>query len=988
MRQPRLVSPFLLATLLAVSACVGQPTSPAGSRVAVSRAPRPTALPTSPTTSLTASAALRRIETGILRDLSGKVKLVSDQGGSLISDQGGALISDQGGAIISPESGRILSNNSGTMLGKTKFYGLRQAGRLKEDLLADAVVEVLDAAGRVLADKTGQPLRATSDAEGRYRLQAALPDENVVLRVRLNPKLAGEDAELRALVANKGAGGPAAVDLDTSASLAAAYVLGEYVKREQAVLDRLPAKENLALRREVEQARALLPQEVPAYQPDRLAAAVAKLRAQAKPLDETLARIKAILLVGQANLGQGLQATQVPLSLPVAVARDAAGNTYIAESVAGRIRKVTPEGAISVLAGDDLTGTVRDGIAASEATFETISDLAAEPDGSLLVVERGAHRLVRLTAQGKVQLVAGTGAASQAGEGGPATQAGLAGPTAVAVGSDGTIYLSEEAVSKDFTPRLLALGKDGVLRRVATGPSGGFAGVAVTADGALWVATTGDEGQVLRLPAGASEPAPVGIPLNLGFNARLLPTSGNGVYVTESGGDRVLQLAPDGTVSKLTGPGQPGEGRDESLVFQSLEAEAALLRRPYGLASLPDGRLLVVDSGHMLVRVLDPTQPEAPLAPFAGAVGVQTTGAAQAIGVNAPAGLTVAPDGRRLVFAEAGAGVIKQLAGGQVSVLAGGRTAPWTDGGPAVTAGLTSPAAVAYDRAGNLWIADSTHPRILKVTPTGAMFHVAGTGRSAPVSGETLTFDPAGKPAREVQLGRPVALAIGPDDLPYWTDQGFNVVCRLTADDRVEVVVGQAPARYAEGGDAGDEGLASAARLNFPTGLAFDQAGRMYLTDALNFKLRRVDVAAQPPTIQTIGGLGLAGTLLALAEGPPTSTQGQPLAGQPLVAPAGLFVDAKDRLYLVEGGTVRLTSLLKLPPGLPLVPTRIRRIDLTAPDMPVTTIAGPGGRVLTETRGDQVLGLPLGLAVDADGHLIIADGLNNQIKRVPDAVLD
>jgi sugar lactone lactonase YvrE len=396
----------------------------------------------------------------------------------------------------------------------------------------------------------------------------------------------------------------------------------------------------------------------------------------------------------------------------------------------------------------------------------------------------------------------------------------------------------------------------------------------------------------------------------------------------------------------------------------------------------------------MTVRVLDPAKPEAGLSLFAGSVGVQTIGAGQGIAVNAPAGLALAPDGQRLVFTEVGGSVVKQLVGGQVTVVAGGRTAAWTDGGPALTAGLVGPAAVAFDRAGNLWIAETTMPRLLKVTPEGAMLHMAGTGKSLDLSGKNLTFDPAGKAAKEVQLGRPVSLAIGPDDRPYWVDQGFNVVCRLTADNRVEVVVGQAPARYAEGGDAGDEGPASAARLNFPTGLAFDRAGAMYLTDSLNFKLRRVDLVAQPPTIRTIGGLGLAATALALLGGAPTPESGKPLSGQPLVAPAGLHVDAKNRLYLVEGGTVRLTSLInglsatQVPAGLPLVPARIRRIDLSAPDMPVTTIAGPGGRVLTETRGDQVLGLPLGLAIDASGRLIIADGLNNQIRLVPNAALD
>ncbi|MEB3198614.1 MAG: hypothetical protein VKP62_15565, partial [Candidatus Sericytochromatia bacterium] len=967
------------------------------------------------------SSLKRLVDQGIARTITGKVKLVSDAGGSLVSDAGGSLVSDAGGSLVSPESGRILSNNSGGLIGnnsaglvsnnggglisnnsggligKTKFFRLFAQSVVAEDLLADALVEVFDASGKVLTDAAGNPLQVLSDKQGRFTLETRLPNDNLILRVKLNNKLGGAEGELRAMVATKGSSGTLALDIDTSATLAANYVFDQYVKGQQGVFNRLPADANRDLRNEVEKARALLPVQVPSYAPATMVGTIGSLRQQAKPLDTTLERVKALLLVGQENLGQGLKATEVPLALPVAVARDAAGNTYIAESVAGRIRKVTPEGTISVLAGDNLTGKVQDGAKAADVTFETISDMAVEADGSLLVVERSVHRLVRLTPDGRVQIVAGTGTAGTEGEGGPAKQAALAGPTGVCVATNGTIYLTEENPSAPTQSRVLAIGKDGILRAVSLRQEtlsgkreGPFNGVTMTPDGALWVTTTGAEAKVLRWAAGSEMAEMVARKLNLGYNTRLLAAPDNGVYVTESGGDRLLKLMPDGTLKKLTGPGEPGELRNEGALFQSLEAEAAMLRRPAGMASLPDGRLLVVDVGHMQVRLFDPAQPSAGMPVFAGSTGITTVGTAQAIAVNAPAGLTMAPDGKRLVFTEAGGSVVKQLVDGQVSVLAGGRTAAWADGGPAVTAGLIAPVAVAYDRGGNLWIAESSSPRILKVTPAGAMFHVAGNGQSMDLAGKIVpVFDPAGKPARELQLGRPVALAVGPDDRPYWVDQAFNVVCRLSADNQVEVVAGQTPAPYGEGADGGDGGPARAARFHFPTSLAFDRQGALYVTDSLNFKLRKIDMNAQPPTIQTLGGLGMAGTVMAMVAGKLNPEEGKPLAGQALIAPIGLHVDGKNRLYLVEAGTVRLTSVLnsfnstQLPPTLPLVPARIRRIDLNQPDLPVVTITGPGGRVLTETRGDQVLGLPLGLTIDPTGRLVLADALNNQIRLVP-----
>ena len=70
-----------------------------------------------------------------------------------------------------------------------------------------------------------------------------------------------------------------------------------------------------------------------------------------------------------------------------------------------------------------------------------------------------------------------------------------------------------------------------------------------------------------------------------------------------------------------------------------------------------------------------------------------------------------------------------------------------------------------------------------------------------------------------------------------------------------------------------------------------------------------------------------------------------------------------------------------------MTPARVRRIDLADPRHLVTTVVGPGSRVLADREGEQALGLPLGLLFDAQGALVIADSLNNQLKLVPKAAL-
>lgn len=981
------LSRLLVAAAIAGAAAAGcvppQATGAARPSPKASQVARPK-VTGSGTTPAAGPAELRPIAHGIAHTLTGKVKLITDGGAGLVSDHGGAL--------VSAESGRILSNNGGSMIGKTKFYGLAAHGAVPEDLLADAVVEVLDAQGRLLAAPDGKPYQAVSDQTGRYRLEATLPAENVVLRVRLDPALGGEGGQLAALVAGAAAAGPLPIDLDTASSLGASYVLREYVKGDQAVLDRLPAEAYAALRRDAELARALLPGRPASYAPDALAKTAGELRAQAPALDGTLRRIEAILLAGQRDLGTGLAATQVALALPVAVAVDPGGAIFVAESVTGRIRRIAPDGTLSLFAGDAADGRVADGVAAREATFETLDDLVGDGAGGLYVVERGAHRVVQIKADGTLRVVAGTGTPGQGAPGGPAREAPLSAPTAAAVGPDGTLYVVE-AKSGGRKPRVLAIGQDGLLRELAP-PAGQddweCSGVAATADGAVWVATGAADGVWRRDPAGAW--VRVASPLELGYYGRLLAAADNGVYVSENGGDRVLHLTPAGAITVLGGPGKPGEPRNSASDLTAAEETRRLLR-PTGMARRADGKLLVVDAGHMLVRLVDPAVPGGEMPIVAGTTGIVQVGSAQALAVNGPAGLATAPDGR-LVFAELGGHAVKALGDGRIDLIAGGREGPASEGGAARAAALVAPAGVAYDRQGNLWIIESVRPRLLRVSPEGRIEWMAGTGLATEVVASVPALEAARTPGRALQMGRPASLAIGPDDRPYWADQGFNVVMRLAPDGVAEVVAGKLPARFDQGDDAGDGGPAAAAAFRYPTGIAFDSRGDLYVSDTLNFRVRKIAMGEPDRPITTVAGLAQGETLGALlADGGFRPTEGGAAAEQPLVVPGPIFIDGRDRLYVGEGGTSRLRSLagngsLALPVDPPRVPARVRRVDLRDARRPITTIAGPGGKVLTAATGDDSPGIPLGLLVDPQGRLTIADGLYNQLKLVPDAALE
>ncbi|MEB3221120.1 MAG: hypothetical protein VKS61_03485, partial [Candidatus Sericytochromatia bacterium] len=310
----------LLAALLLTTSC--QPLGPAGPTdarrtVASSASPTPKAATPGVPQRGTATRLLGTIKLianpggELISDRGGS--LISDRGGSLISDQGGSLITDRSGGIISNTSGQVLSNNGGAvvssnggvMLGKTKFYSLQDETGLAVYGLTDARVELLDAAGRPLLDEAGRPLQAVSGPDATYRLEAVLPPGNLVARVTL-----WNGGELRAIVARDGAQ-QATVNLTTASSLGAAYVLS-LARGEQATLDKLPRSESDRLNAQLDVVRAFA---TGAFLHDdaTLNTITARLRQRVPAVDQVAEDVKALLL-GQARLGAGRPATEVPIN--------------------------------------------------------------------------------------------------------------------------------------------------------------------------------------------------------------------------------------------------------------------------------------------------------------------------------------------------------------------------------------------------------------------------------------------------------------------------------------------------------------------------------------------------------------------------------------------------------------------------------------------------------------------------------------------------
>jgi uncharacterized protein (TIGR03437 family) len=211
--------------------------------------------------------------------------------------------------------------------------------------------------------------------------------------------------------------------------------------------------------------------------------------------------------------GDGGAATSAKLSAPGGVAIDSLGNIFISEGGLGgsRIRKVSAGGTISTIAGNGSLSFSGDGGPATSAALNTPLGIALDGLGNLYVADGGNSRIRRVSASGIITTVAGNGTLSFSGDGGPATSAGLNVPTWVAVDSAGNLYITDAG-----NERVRMVNASGIITTIA---GNGILG------------TTGDGG-----PANSAE-------LNVPFG--IAHGSGGSVYVSTQGSSgRVRMLVP------------------------------------------------------------------------------------------------------------------------------------------------------------------------------------------------------------------------------------------------------------------------------------------------------------------------------------------------------------------------------------------------------------------------------------------------------------
>lgn len=639
----------------------------------------------------------------------------------------------------------------------------------------------------------------------------------------------------------------------------------------------------------------------------------------------TLAGAAGTVINSQDGTGSAAQ-----LDGPRGVAVDGAGNVYVGDTLNHTIRKITPAGVVTTLAGAAGSGASTNGTG-SAARFNEPFGVAVDSSGTVYVADASNNAIRKVTAAGVVTTFAGGGAAGTTD--GTGTAARLDEPRGIAIDSSGTLYVADynnhliRKVTSAGVVTTLAGAADAAGNADGTGTAAAFRGpmgIAVDAAGVVYVADTGNRA-VRRITAagvvstlalsGASLSEPRGIAVD----------AAGVVYVADAGSHVIRSISPAGTVATVAGSVLVPGTADGT-------ATAARFHYPSALAVASTGGLYVADTDNDTVRRI---AADGAVTTFAGLAGrtSATDGTGSSARFEDP--FATAVDANGVVYvADSAAHVIRRItADGVVTTYAGTPGSFGIDDGTGWNARFYSPFGVAVDSAGNVYVADSLNSTVRKIGLGGVVTTLAGTG------GTRGSADGTGAAAR---FSQPFGIAVDGNGTVYVSDATNSNIRKITAAGVVTTLAGSV------GSSGSADGTGTAARFTVPYAVAVDTAGTVYVVDHGNHTIRKVTAAGVVSTLA--GTAGSAG-----------STDGSGTAAR-FRYPSGVAVDRSGNVFVADTDN-----------------QTIRQITTAGV---VTTIGGASSLGSADGAGTAARFFnPKGIAVDLAGRLYIADRGNRTIRK-------
>lgn len=573
------------------------------------------------------------------------------------------------------------------------------------------------------------------------------------------------------------------------------------------------------------------------------------------------------------------------LNFPRSVAVDTAGNVYVASAHA--IRKITPAAVVTTLAGSANGIGSADGTG-SAARFRHPDGVAVDSAGNLWVADTYNHTIRKITPAGVVSTVAGL-AGSQGSADGAGNVARFRLPQSVAVDQEGVVYVADT-----YNQTIRRINPDGVVETVA-----GLAGSQGSANG---------NGSVARFRY------PCGVAVD----------SAGDVYVADRSNQTVRKITPAGQVTTLAGSALESGSADGT-------GSTARFNEPNRVAVGSDGNAYVADGDNYRIRKITPA---ALVTTLAGANSPgRTDGTVNDARFFQPYGVAVDTAGNLYVADSGNQTLRKIMPSGVVDTLAGLAGNRGSADGSGSDARFKFPNGVAVDSAGTVYVTDGDNHTVRKITSAGAVSTLAG------LAGNSGSSEGTGSAAR---FFAPRGLALDSAGNLYVADNFNHTIRKITQAGVVTTLAGMA-------GSAGSaDGTGSNARFNYPTGVAVDSGGSVYVVDYLNSTIRKITPDGFVNTLAGLAGsTGIAdGTVSAARFGHPT----------------GVAVDSAGNVFVVDQDNQAIRKIT--PAGV------------------VTTIAGsPGSQNHDNGIGSAARFLnPVGVCVGSTGNVYVADTGNDTIR--------
>lgn len=538
----------------------------------------------------------------------------------------------------------------------------------------------------------------------------------------------------------------------------------------------------------------------------------------------------------------GSPATIVPMSSPRGLAFDSKGNLLIAEVGCQCIRRIDPKGTLTTVY-----------TLPPSPTFQYPEGLAIDAADNIYVAIYSGHSILKIAPDGSSTVIAGTGTAGFSGDGGPATNAQLNFPSDLAIATDGTLYIADSGNN-----RIRRITPDGVITTSAGTGDRGFAG-----DGG---------------PAAAA---------HLSLPAQLLLDPDGTLYFGDYGNRRVRRITPDGVIGTVAGSGE--FTNTTASIGDGGPAINARLFTIAGTAFDSAGNLFVADAGGYRVRKI---APDSTITTVAGNGKIQSSGdgaPATSAAMSFLLGITL--DSQNNIYVSSEDGRIRKIdANGIINTIAGpgngsGAIRYLGDEGPAVNATLNEPKGIAVDAAGNVYIADTSNARlrmvdrngiihliaaadtsqlgreywnavafdpqgklyvtitrtgppgtysiVSRVNPDGTLSRIAGTGQGCQTAPD-LKFTYDGQPATSVPLCIVVGITFDPQGNLYIPETTYGVLLKMTPDGILTRVAGNGDNTLPVDGS-----MALATSFSAPN-VALDAAGNIVAPQTSSGRIREI----------------------------------------------------------------------------------------------------------------------------------------------------